>query len=121
MGGVGVSVGMGVADGTGVSVDVGRAIVDVHVGTSVYRSVTVGVSVYSAGFNVGGGNGLRLLSGLRKISVKYERTQSKAIKTITVKIFHTRAPGPFGGGGSSTSETSYESIVLLPIQSCLWH
>jgi hypothetical protein len=68
--GSGVLEGAEVMDGTGVSDTVIRALVGVQVGTIVNRGVTVGVSVNKAGFKVGGGNGLRLVFGFRKISVK---------------------------------------------------
>lgn len=110
--GTGVSVGRGVLDGadvmegTGVLVIMIGALVDVHVGTNVNRGVTVGVRVYKAGFKVGGGNGLRLLFGLRKMSVKYDKTHIRATRISTVKIFHTRALGLFDGGGPFSAETS---------------
>jgi len=112
--GTDVSDGTGVLDGTGVSEGVIGTFVGVHVGTIVKRGVTDGVSVYKAGFNVGGGKGLRLLSGLKKISTKYDKTHSKVTRMITVRIFHTLALGLFGCGGPFTSETSYESMVHLP-------
>jgi hypothetical protein len=106
VGGRGVSDGTGVLVGTSVSVGVTGIFVCVHVGTRVKRGVTEGVRVYKAGFNVGGGNGLRLLSGLRKINMKYDRTQNNVTKTITVRIFHNRALGLFGCGGPFTCEAS---------------
>jgi hypothetical protein len=106
VGGRGVSDGTGVIVGTGVSVCVTSAYVDVHVGTRVKRGVTVYVGVYKAGFDVGGGNGLRLLFGLRKINMKYDRTQNKATRMITVRIFHARALDLFDCGGPFTSEAS---------------
>lgn len=118
--GTGVSDGTGVLDGIGVSVNVTGKFVGVQEGTRVNLGVTVGVRVYKAGFNVGGGNGLRLLFGSRKINAMYDRTQSKATRMITVRIFHTRALGLFGCGGPFTSETSLESMVHLSIQSRLW-
>jgi hypothetical protein len=119
--GTGVSVGADVMEGTGVSVTMIGTLVGVHEGTKVNLGVTVGVRVNKAGFNVGGGNGLRLLFGLRKMSVKYDKTHPKATRIRTVKIFHTRALGLFVGGGPFTSETSYVSTAHLPVLKRLWH
>jgi hypothetical protein len=45
-------------------------LVGVQVGTSLNRRVTVGVGGKNAGFNVDGGNGLRLVLGFKKIMTK---------------------------------------------------
>jgi hypothetical protein len=72
----------------------------------VKRGVTVGVNVYKAGFNVGGGKGFKLLLGLRNIRTKYDETQNRATNIKIVKKFHTRARDFFFCGGPFTSETS---------------
>jgi len=99
--------------GIGVSVGGIMKVVGVHEGTNVNRGITVTVAVAKAGFEVAGGNGLRLLFGSTYIRKKTDTTQSKIINTKTVKIFHS-LPDFFLRGGSFASENSYPSIDHLP-------
>jgi hypothetical protein len=103
---VGYSVGVAVA---GISVAVG-----VQDGTMVNRKVMVGVGVNNVGLAVGGGKGLRLLLGLINIIVTAETTQHIETSDRIVRIFHTIEPVIFRLGGSFTSDISYESMLHFP-------
>jgi len=105
---------IGVLDGSGVSVIWGKALVGVHEGTNVNLGTTVTVAVAKAGFNVGGGNGFRLLFGSMNIRKKIDTTQRTETNTKIVKTFHTKPEGLFLRGGSFASENSYASIHHLP-------
>jgi hypothetical protein len=61
---------MEVSVSCGRSIITGLALVGVQEGTMVKRGVTVNVGGTGDGYNVGGGNGLRLLLGSTKIKKK---------------------------------------------------